>query len=80
VHQAHERQSKHVHRPNGEPGDCQELETFVFVQKTKAKKQKHKVACNPDSGRAVALSVPRNAFLAYFQPAGASRSLQGSNL
>jgi hypothetical protein len=37
------------------------------------KKQKNKVACNPDLGRAVVLSVPRSASLAYFQPAGASR-------
>jgi hypothetical protein len=36
-------------------------------------KQKNNVACNPDSGRAVVLSVPRSAFLAYVQPAGASR-------
>jgi hypothetical protein len=34
---------------------------------------KNNVACNPDLGRAVVLSVPRSAFLAYFQPAGASR-------
>jgi hypothetical protein len=42
------------------------------------KKQKNKLACNPDSGLLVVLSVPRSAFLAYFQPAGASRSPPGS--
>jgi hypothetical protein len=41
--------------------------------------QKKHVVCNPDSGLLVALTVPRSAFLAYFQPAGASRSLEGSN-
>jgi hypothetical protein len=41
------------------------------------KKQKNKVACNPDSGRAVVLGAPRSAFLADFQPAGAPNSLQG---
>jgi hypothetical protein len=41
--------------------------------------QNNNLACNADSGRAVVLSLPRSAFLAYFQPAGASRSLQGSN-
>jgi hypothetical protein len=43
------------------------------------KKQKNNVACIPDSGLLVVLSVPRSACLAYFQPAGASRSLQGLN-
>ena len=42
------------------------------------KQQKTNVACNADSGAAVALSAPRSAILAYFQPAGASGSLQGS--
>jgi hypothetical protein len=37
------------------------------------KHKKTKVVCNPDSGLLVALGVPRIAFLAYFQPAGASR-------
>jgi hypothetical protein len=37
------------------------------------KKQKHNLACNPDFSLLVALSVPRSAFLADFQPAGASR-------
>jgi hypothetical protein len=41
------------------------------------KKQNH-LACNPDLGRAVALSVPRSAFLAEKQPPGASRSLPSS--
>jgi hypothetical protein len=44
--------------------------------KTFKNKKKHKsnVACNPDFKLLVALSVPRSAVLAYFQPAGASRS------
>jgi hypothetical protein len=41
------------------------------------KNNKNKVACIPDSGRAVALGAPRSAFLADFQPAGASKSLPG---
>jgi hypothetical protein len=41
--------------------------------KQKQKNTKTHVACNADSGAAVALSVPRSAFLADFQPAGASR-------
>jgi hypothetical protein len=40
-------------------------------------RQKHRLACNPDSGAAVVLSAPRSAFLPYLQPAGASNSLQG---
>jgi hypothetical protein len=40
-------------------------------------KQKNNVVCNPDSGRAVVLSAPRSAFLADFQPPGASKSLPG---
>jgi hypothetical protein len=43
-----------------------------------SKKQKHNLACIPDFKLLVVFSVPRSAFLAYFQPAGASRSLQGS--
>ena len=39
--------------------------------KTKTK-TKNQLACNADSGRAVALGVPRSAFLADLQPAGAS--------
>jgi hypothetical protein len=38
---------------------------------------KHNLVCKPDFKPLVALSVPRGAFLAYFQPAGASRSLPG---
>jgi hypothetical protein len=37
------------------------------------------LACIPDSKLLVALSAPRSAFLAEKQPAGASRSLQGSS-
>jgi hypothetical protein len=50
--------------------------------KTLHKNEKTKTSsiCNADSGLLVALSVPRSAFLADFQPAGASRSLQGSKL
>jgi hypothetical protein len=33
--------------------------------------------CNPDFKLLVALGVPRSAFLADFQPAGASNSLPG---
>jgi hypothetical protein len=44
----------------------------------KNKKQKNNLACNADLGLAVVLSAPRTAFLAYFQPAGASRSPQRS--
>jgi hypothetical protein len=43
----------------------------------KTKKHKNHVVCNPDSGLLVALGVPRSAFLANFQPAGASRSPPG---
>jgi hypothetical protein len=43
------------------------------------KKQKHNLACNPDFSLLVALSVPRSAFLAYFQPAGASRRPKRGN-
>jgi hypothetical protein len=39
--------------------------------------QKNKLACNPDLGPAVALSAPRSASLAHFQPPGASRSPPG---
>jgi hypothetical protein len=43
------------------------------------KQQRHHLACIPDFKLLVALGVPRcSAFLAYFQPAGASGSLQGS--
>jgi hypothetical protein len=42
------------------------------------KKQKHNLACIPDFKLLVALSVPRSGFLAEFQPAGASNSLQAS--
>jgi hypothetical protein len=35
--------------------------------------------CNPDFKLLVALSVPRSAFLAYFQPAGASRRPKRGN-
>jgi hypothetical protein len=38
-------------------------------------KQKHKLACNPDFKLLVVLGAPRSAFLAYFQPPGASNSL-----
>jgi hypothetical protein len=41
------------------------------------KKQNKKLACNPDFKLLVALGAPRSAFLAYFQPAGASNSLPG---
>jgi hypothetical protein len=41
------------------------------------KKQKNRVACNPDLGPAVVLGAPRSASLAYFQLAGASNSLPG---
>jgi hypothetical protein len=40
-------------------------------------KQKHNLACHPDFKLLVVLSVPRSAFLASFQPAGASKSLPG---
>ena len=43
-------------------------------------KKKNNLACNPDSGPAIVLSAPRSACLASFQLAGASGSLQGSNL
>jgi hypothetical protein len=40
-------------------------------------KTKNKLACNPDFKLPVVLSAPRSAFLAYFQPPGASKSLPG---
>ena len=43
-----------------------------------SKTNKNNVACNADFGRAVALRVPRSAFLAEKQPPGASRSLRNS--
>ena len=44
----------------------------------KTTKTKNNVACKADSGLLVVFSAPRSVFLAYFQPAGASRSLQSS--
>jgi hypothetical protein len=51
------------------------LYTNVKVSKTTTKTPP---ACIPDFKLLVALSAPRNAFLAEKQPPGASKSLQGS--
>jgi hypothetical protein len=53
-------------------------ERKTYIQSIlKTKKQKNKVACNADSGLLLALRLPRSAFLADFQPAGASDSPPG---
>jgi hypothetical protein len=59
--------------------------SFAWTKKGEEKRcwrhlrnKKTKVACNPDLGPAVVLSAPRSAFLADFQPPGASKSLPGA--
>jgi hypothetical protein len=57
------------------PSSYRELvRAFGKLEKSyKTKKHSNNVACNPDFKLLVALSAPRSAFLADFQPAGASR-------
>jgi hypothetical protein len=61
-------------KTKGEPNKKQAKTNLLdFPKKTR-------VVCNPDLGPAVVLGAPRSAFLADFQPPGASRSPPGLKL